>query len=205
VLTGGCQHAPRCCCQTCGTPASGKTVPSVLPNPTTYAPNALGKPSVPEGGILPIVNETPAVHTAAKPVAPAVPEVSVVTGDRIAPALPTVEPGVVQMAINPYREGTVPRRTFTDITAHPKFAHDPNYRWLVGRLDYSKIQRSWVLRFASVEEDDRYGGSVTLVDTGRMATFKSGDLVRVEGSLVDPESQQPRPPFRAQSIRPVEP
>jgi hypothetical protein len=102
-------------------------------------------------------------------------------------------------------EGMLPRRTFTDLTAHPRFAHDPNYHWLVGSLDYSKIQDAWVLRYASVEEDDRYGGSVTLVNPIGMEKFKSGQLVRVEGSLKNADTQDLRPPFLVQSVRAVEP
>jgi hypothetical protein len=101
--------------------------------------------------------------------------------------------------------GMLPRRTFTDTTAHPRFAHDPHYHWLIGTLDYSKLQDAWVLRYASVEEEDRYGGSVTLVNPAGMEKFKSGPLVRVEGSLKNADTQELRPPFLVDSLRIVEP
>jgi hypothetical protein len=156
-----------------------------------------------EGSILPIANPAPVLHTTAKPDPAKSTDVAMITGER--KSAPEVDSGVLQYVVNPYREGPAGRRTFTDITAHPKFAHDPNYRWLVGRLDYSKVRQTWTLRFASVEEDDRYGGSVTLADSGRLAAFQSGQLVRVEGQLVDPVDTRPRPAFHAQSIRPVGP
>jgi hypothetical protein len=82
-----------------------------------------------------------------------------------------------------------------------RFGHDANYHQLVGTLDYSKIQDAWVLRYVSYEEDDRYGGSVTLVAPGNGVALKPGQTVRVEGALIDPESQQLRPAFQVRKIR----
>lgn len=89
----------------------------------------------------------------------------------------------------------------TASAAGGKFGHDAKYHWLVGTLDYSRIQEAWVLRYVPVEEDDRYGGCVTLVVSGQMKNFKRGQTVRVEGSLIDPESQQLRPAFQVENIR----
>ena len=203
MLACGCQHAP-CSCRQCNACAPRAPAVPAFHNPTTYAPNSLDKPPVREGAILPMANPPPVIHTTAKPDPTTTTDVAMITGGRNS-ATPTVESGVLQYSINPYREGPAGRRTFTDITAHPKFAHDPNYRWLVGRLDYSKVRQTWTLRFASVEEDDRYGGSVTLDNSGRMAAFQSGQLVRVEGQLVDADDTRPRPSYHAHSIQPVEP
>jgi hypothetical protein len=144
--------------------------------------------SVEEPAAMPVPNEAPVVHTAAKPMSP------------LSPAVTAVEAGG-QPAIDPLHQGIVTRRTFADITAHPKFAHDPNYHWLVGTVDYSRIQRAWLLRYASVEEDDRYGGSVTLENPGRPNVLKNGQLVRVEGYVINPDSSQLRPAFHVKSIR----
>lgn len=84
-----------------------------------------------------------------------------------------------------------------------RFGHDPNYHWLIGTLDYSRIQDAWVLRYASWEEEDRYGGCVTLVTPGRGIALKQGQTVRVEGSLIDPSSQQLRPAFQVNNVRVV--
>lgn len=83
----------------------------------------------------------------------------------------------------------------------PRYAHDPKYHWLVGTVEYSRIQQAWLLRYVSVEEEDRYGGCVTLVAPNNQMTFKPGQIVRVEGELIDPESQQLRPAFQVQTIR----
>lgn len=82
-----------------------------------------------------------------------------------------------------------------------RFGHDAEYHRLVGTLDYSRIQGAWVLRYVSYEEEDRYGGCVTLVASGRGIPFKQGQTVRVEGSLIDPNSQQLRPAFEVKEVR----
>jgi uncharacterized protein (TIGR03000 family) len=87
-------------------------------------------------------------------------------------------------------------------TAH--FGHDPNYHWLVGTLDYSQIQRAWLVRYAPQREEDRHGGCVTLQGLGSMNNFHSGQRVLVEGRLVDEESEKIRPPYRVESIRALE-
>ena len=94
----------------------------------------------------------------------------------------------------------MPRRTFTDITAHPAFGHAPDYSWLVGSLDYIKSRQAWCLRYASVDEDDRYGGTVTLVDPGPMTGYRSGQLVRVKGEMVD----RPVPGYRVRALTPLQ-
>jgi uncharacterized protein (TIGR03000 family) len=103
------------------------------------------------------------------------------------------------------REVPTTRRTITGTSSDACFAHDPEYHWLVGTLDYSKIGNVWILRYAPFGEEDRYGGSVTLVGLSRVTGFQSGQLVRVEGHLADTKGEQPiRPPYRAESIRPFQ-
>lgn len=87
------------------------------------------------------------------------------------------------------------------VPAGARYGHDANYHYLVGTLEYSRIQEAWVLRYVSYEEEDRYGGCVTLVAPGRGITLKDGQTVRVEGALIDPNSQQLRPAFEVRAIR----
>jgi hypothetical protein len=95
----------------------------------------------------------------------------------------------------------VKRRSFADITAAPCFAHAGDYTWLSGELQYVYARNVWTVRFASVDEEDRYGGSVTLQPFGPMTEYKSGQYVRVEGQLVDAESHEPSPLYRVRSIQ----
>jgi hypothetical protein len=99
------------------------------------------------------------------------------------------------------REPPVKRRTYTDITADPAFAHAPNYSWLVGMLEPGRERDTWCLRFCSVDEEDRYGGSVTLVNAGPTSEFQYGRLARVEGELLQSDSQGLKPEYRVRSLK----
>jgi hypothetical protein len=89
------------------------------------------------------------------------------------------------------------RRTFTDITANPAFAHAPDYSWLVGELR-SVGPGVWSVRFASVDEDR---DTVVLVDAPPIVELKPGQLVHVEGQLVDPTSRDLPAQYRVTAIR----
>ena len=197
-LTCGCQHLNKGC-PTCGASAGGV---AAAPRPSSYAPAVVSQPTTPYHVTPTAPVEAPVLHTVAKPAAVELPASAMISNSTAIPAIePSAAPGMTTLG----HEGLLPRRTFTDLTAHPRFAHDPTYNWLVGTLDYSKIQDAWVLRYASVEEDDRYGGSVTLVNPPGIEKFKSGQLVRVEGSLKNADAQELRPPYLVQNIRAVGP
>jgi hypothetical protein len=100
-------------------------------------------------------------------------------------------------------EDSVRRRSFADITAKPGFGHAADYCWLVGELQYVHVRKAWRLRYASVDEEDRYGGSVTLVEMGSMDSYSNGQMVRVEGQLLDSESREPSPTYRVRSMQVV--
>lgn len=92
------------------------------------------------------------------------------------------------------------RRVFNDITAHPAFAHAPDYSWLVGRLSYSHTRRTWQVRYASVDETDRYGGSVVLDAVPNLNQLQDGAIVRVEGQPINPDATNPAPRYRVHRI-----
>jgi hypothetical protein len=94
-----------------------------------------------------------------------------------------------------------PRRSFADITAKPQFGHAADYAWLTGELWHNSQKDEWRLRFASIDEEDRYGGSVTLDARAELKGYKSGQLVRVDGSLIDPESREIAPKYRVKEVR----
>ncbi len=102
------------------------------------------------------------------------------------------------------RDGSYRRRSFADITADPRFNHASDYSWLVGRLYFVHGRNEWRLRYNSVEEVDRYGGSVTLVTSNRlMKSFRDGQIVRVTGHLMQPDSRDPSPDYRVGDIQPA--
>jgi hypothetical protein len=81
------------------------------------------------------------------------------------------------------------------------FGFAKDYGWLMGELQYVRSRGVWRLRYAEADQDDRYGGTVTLVGEGLTADCKSGQIVRVEGQMINPESTDPRPPYWARKLR----
>lgn len=181
VLTTGCQHHRTCCTNGTITPAATMADPVAMPSSTAAAGGTPAAPDTP-----PTTNTPPLMHTASLPGTPNKPPTAGQLTSMASPNVPTP----------PQSAATMP---------HPRFDHDPNYRWLVGTLDYSRIQRGWLLRYVSLEQDDRYGGCVTLVAPNQETQFKRGQTVRVEGSLVDPESRQLRPAYQVSNVRVEEP
>ncbi|HEY7330274.1 MAG TPA: hypothetical protein VH592_21730 [Gemmataceae bacterium] len=175
LLLCSCQHN-RCCCCKCQTPcAAPKASPlacSCRPAPTVAAPVQANMTKQPE-----VAPSAPVVHTTAKQ--------NPTDLEKSSDALPSLDGSNQDVQI------PVPER----------FGHDTKYRWLVGTLDYSRIQRAWLLRYVPFEEDDRYGGCVTLVGDVPTKSLKPGATVRVEGNLIDPDSRQLRPAFQVQNLR----
>jgi hypothetical protein len=100
-------------------------------------------------------------------------------------------------------EPATDRRSFNDITAHPCFAHAEDYQWLRGQVQFSHISKSWRLRYASVDESDKYGGSVTLVGD-QMDSLKDGQYVQIRGKIVEAEGRSTAPGYQVDAIEPVE-
>ena len=175
ALAVGCSHGLRHCA-TCGRADAvpvGAATPILNPESPAQSPYAsLPTPPPPPEGVR-------VVHTVAKP----------------APA-----GGGWQVLDGTVREEGVHRRTYTDLTANPAFAHAPDYSWLVGELQSAGPDAGWCVRFASVEEDRDVAA---LVEVPPSDGLKAGQLVRVEGQFVDPHSREVRPAYKVTAIRPV--
>ena len=64
------------------------------------------------------------------------------------------------------------------------YAHDPDYRRLRGKLEYSQIDRRWKLRYIPLDgATDDFGGSVVLPDERLLAGCERGDFVEVHGEV----------------------
>lgn len=92
-------------------------------------------------------------------------------------------------AVLPSRAAPAARRSYIDITTHPSFAHAEDYSWLVGPVEYSCIRKGWRIRFASVDEEDLYGGSATLIAQAKLANFKEGQIYRVTGQFLENQNR----------------
>jgi hypothetical protein len=85
----------------------------------------------------------------------------------------------------------------------PALGHAADYTWLIGKLDYLYSRKTWIVRYADLDEEDRYGGSVTLVEDEcvSLEQFRPGQTVRVEGRVEDRESDGRCPRYRVRSLR----
>lgn len=86
-------------------------------------------------------------------------------------------------------------------TNHPRIAKTPgivaraaDFKWLIGDVMYSHVSKSWRIRFSSIELEDDYGGSLTLI--GKTDLFEKsidGHRVKVEGEIMEHDgSPSPR-------------
>jgi hypothetical protein len=89
-----------------------------------------------------------------------------------------------------------------------KYAAANDYTWLQGELD-RHFRGHMELRYRSHSEVDTYGGKVRLENDPRLAEFRPGDIVYVEGEIIrDPDTangttaQYPR--YHIRDIRLVE-
>ncbi len=81
------------------------------------------------------------------------------------------------------------------------FDRSRDYSYLVGTLEPGRQEGTWCVRFCPLDEEDRFGGSVTLTDIGDTSKFSHGQWVRVEGQLVDPDNSRSKPEYKVQSVK----
>jgi hypothetical protein len=87
------------------------------------------------------------------------------------------------------------------------FAHAPDYTWLQGTLDLAGPRPQLV--YCESAEKDIWGGKVALENDPRLAQFRSGDVIRVEGEILtegempSADSSAGMPIYRIKGLRPV--
>jgi hypothetical protein len=116
---------------------------------------------------------------------------------------PTAPTDAATVSVSAYRVPSPARCDETRCDATTSYGHAPDYRWLTGELRYAQVRQAWCLRYAGEEDQDRYGGSVTLVTSGMTTGLRPGQAVRVEGELIDPESRDPSPAYRVRGLTPL--
>lgn len=81
-----------------------------------------------------------------------------------------------------------PRRE--TIASPGSYSKDGNYRWLKGKLEYSRIDDRWKLRYIPIDGDtDDYGGSVILLGSRLLEGYKPGEYVTVYGTLGETDAR----------------
>jgi hypothetical protein len=88
-----------------------------------------------------------------------------------------------------------------------RVAHAPDYSSLTGQLFFVHADGGlWVLRYASIEQEDPNGGSIVLARGLGMDSYHEGDLVTVHGEILAQKSTVflGGPLYRASSINLVD-
>ncbi len=193
----------------------GEAKPTINPppagRPATLPDKVTAKPLPAEQIATPVIKTGPApMIPAILPSPPALTATPVVTAPPangvtgiIAPAVkpapiaaPVVEPAPQQ--VTDFTKGTLPA-----FAANPKAGHAADFGWVVGELAYSHSKKEWRLRYAGLDADDKFGGSVTLTGVGDFeGVMESGKLVHVEGEVLDKDSKA-APRFRVTALKPV--
>jgi hypothetical protein len=61
----------------------------------------------------------------------------------------------------------------------------PDYSKLTGQLFFVHTDGGvWVVRYAPISQEDRYGGSVVLARDVDMSDYQDGDLISVQGEVL---------------------
>jgi hypothetical protein len=156
----------------------------------------------------------PPVHAAAGLLAPvSAPASPYAAMPAVPPAVAVAAPSDAALAARPAAatslfprgDSTPGRKCFIDSTAAPCFSHAADYSWIVGQVEYSRIAKDWRLRYASVDETDKFGGRVCLIENHHLTLLHDGQYVRVEGHVVNPDNAGTGPVFyRIESFQGVQ-
>lgn len=66
-----------------------------------------------------------------------------------------------------------------------KFGRAKDFSWLMGQIRHVHVNGgSWKLRYAPLDVQDKWGGSVILAEDARIDRFQDGDFVYVEGEVL---------------------
>lgn len=126
----------------------------------------------------------------------------VVTSPQGAPAAPVSPYAQAMPSISPSQPGVTievvdPSNASVTVTVQrpniqlpqggqARVGHEHDYSWITGYLYYVHTNGGrWVLRYASLDQVDRFGGSVVLALAVEMKNYREGDLVCVHGEVLD--------------------
>ena len=89
-----------------------------------------------------------------------------------------------------------------EVSPQADYGHDPEYRWLRGKLEYSQIDRHWKLRYIPIDgATDDFGGSVILPDPKVLAGCERGDFIEVQGQLGQTTKDSYAPSYEAAKVK----
>lgn len=92
-----------------------------------------------------------------------------------------------------------------DPSGDQTYGHANDYTWLIGRLQrISTPTEQWKIRYAPLDEEDQWGGSMVLAPDARLGSYTDGDIVYLEGQIIAPRPSLyiSGPLYRVRLIRP---
>jgi hypothetical protein len=127
----------------------------------------------------------------------------------VGPPQTTTLPGPAQAepevrSVFPRAEPTPARKSFVDISAAPCFGHAQDYSWITGQVEHSLIAKEWRLRYASVDEPDRFGGRVILIENQHVNYLTDGAYVHVQGHVLTTDGDGGPAYYRIESFENVQ-
>jgi len=131
------------------------------------------------------------------PEIPALPMPIVEKAVELAPVIiekAPIAPVVTLPKIEPARKSD----TVTVKSVHIQFGHSANFDTVTGQV--SSFRKTWRLRYASIEQEDRYGGTIVLEGGADLNQLKDGQHVRIRGTLVAPTERNAQATYRVQAI-----
>ncbi len=157
--------------------------------PETVAQAEPTPPAAPEFAVAaagPV--DTPSDIPALPPATTQIPEFR--TAERSNGPVPTSPVGSNPNASVPATPAVRPKETINVVSTPAirrqvpeTFGHAPDHSWLQGILE-KHYSGHWELRYCDPAREDKHGGKVVLVENPRLAQFKPGDLVLVEGEIL---------------------
>ncbi|HWG42228.1 MAG TPA: hypothetical protein VN688_05530, partial [Gemmataceae bacterium] len=130
--------------------------------------------------------------------------------------LPAGTPGKVQIQSNSLEVTPTSSNTFDKESKNPfeldrryesRVGRAADYSWVTGQLFYVHADGGlWVLRYAPLSQEDANGGSVVLARDRQMDSYREGDLVKVQGEILNQKGSifLGGPLYRTQSIQLVD-
>lgn len=152
----------------------------------TNTPNTLSPPvPLPPSPPASLVQSPPRAPAWDTPTGPALaetqPSTSVPAALQPLPARPIADADSTQPPTLPTAPVVMPASAVR--TVQGKYAHSHDHTWLQGELD--RHYRGYLdLRFRPATDEDSFGGKVRLEDDPRLAEFRAGDVIAVEGEIV---------------------
>jgi hypothetical protein len=121
------------------------------------------------------------------------------------PSAPVLQPLPAHSAANGAIPASATMPSIASRIMNGRFGYATDHSWLQGELD-RHYRGHLDLRYRPASEEDTFGGKVRLDDDPRLAEFRAGDIVAVEGEIIRDADlsigQYPR--FRIRSVRLIE-